>query len=1259
MKRRFLIRLLCLGILLVLLPSPEPACDEWWEEPTLEIFSQKGMFIPIPPLTEGKVTSMTVPLSAVFDDGTGRKRDVTEEAVWTIDSTDWPGISFDGKGTFTVTTEAASEAPGEIEMVTYSVKAAYGNLTSELYNIRFYKEWSDAVKVEIRDPVKNIAIPKAGEDPNTVDYTAILCDQYGAAIPDSWIEWKLSPWDAGVELYDAEYGKASITVSSTATAGEYALTASYYDGINSLTAEISIEIGALPPHKLTFPANTLRLQYGKQPASLEAVHAPDCGCSGQGKIAYSSSDERIAAVDAATGRLTLKGAGTAVITAAIEGDSVRSAASASYTVTVAALDLSHADIAPIPDMTYTGSRITPIPKVTAWGQALTAGQDYIVTYANNFNVGTALVTVTAKAGGGCTGSKEAAFFIRKAIPAISGIFIKSTVFETTKLADISISGSATNGGWGVGGTFSITEGQTLVPWISVYYWTFTPAEPNNYETVQGTVSIEVHPRMVTELTVSGQLLRQDYVYGDLFDPAGLTLTAAYNDGGTETVTNQAVFNGGRPLAVGQTNVTVSYGGKKIAIPISAVQRRDIVFQPQWSPSEDFVFDGETKTITVTNLPEGVQAAYRSHTGAGAGAYTAEAVFSLAKGYSSDNYRLVIGQEEGTVSRHDWSIRKAAGCSFTFTVPVETGTAKTVDLSGYLPADCGTLTAELQWDDPKVLLAGPPVWDDTGKLTLSLKDSAGKDDTAAVTLRVGTQNYEDILFTITAAAVGPDLPVLSVSPLTRTYNGKAVSPEELTKSAVFQGETVAGTWSFTGESPVNAADSGVYWLLFTPADTKAYAAASISTVITITRAQSIGEPHYEPVSAPGKTLADAHLTAGSLSPSAGSLCWDLDEATPVMQGHAYGWTFTPEDPNYSIRTDSIILWPNGPEPDNPEPDNPEPDTPEPDNPGPDNPEPDNPEPDTPGPDNPEPDNPEPDNPEPDNPEPDNPEPDKPEPDNPEPDNPEPDNPEPDDPKPDNPHSGGGHHTGSGTHTVAVPVETNENVIEIIIPVDNRAPGIAALLLDENGNSRVLRKSVINADGVMVIPLSGSAVVEIRNNSKHFDDVSAGDWYHDAVDFVSARELIQGVAPACFAPDTPITRGMLAVVLHNLEDNPQSAVPTAFTDVAPDAWYAQGVSWAAENGLVSGFGDGRFAPEQSLSRQDLAVMFWNYAGRPAKPADLHSFRDAGAVSPYARAAMAWAVSSGIIHGRDFGLLDPLGTATRAEAAQMLWNFMTLNG
>ena len=176
---------------------------------------------------------------------------------------------------------------------------------------------------------------------------------------------------------------------------------------------------------------------------------------------------------------------------------------------------------------------------------------------------------------------------------------------------------------------------------------------------------------------------------------------------------------------------------------------------------------------------------------------------------------------------------------------------------------------------------------------------------------------------------------------------------------------------------------------------------------------------------------------------------------------------------------------------------------------------------------------------------------------------------------------------------------------------------------------------------------------------FTDVTSGDWFYDAVAYVYDKGMMEGTTDTTFAPTMNLTRSMIAQVLYNLEERPEAPGAAGFPDVAADAWYADAVNWAAARGIVKGYDTGAFGPEDSVTREQLAAILYRYA--QAKGYDttqggmaVREFSDSASISDWAQTAMSWAVNAQVLSGKGNGVLDPQGTATRAEVAQMLMNF-----
>ncbi|WP_207641633.1 S-layer homology domain-containing protein, partial [Syntrophomonas palmitatica] len=181
-----------------------------------------------------------------------------------------------------------------------------------------------------------------------------------------------------------------------------------------------------------------------------------------------------------------------------------------------------------------------------------------------------------------------------------------------------------------------------------------------------------------------------------------------------------------------------------------------------------------------------------------------------------------------------------------------------------------------------------------------------------------------------------------------------------------------------------------------------------------------------------------------------------------------------------------------------------------------------------------------------------------------------------------------------------------------------------------------------------------------NPVSFGDVPAAEWHHDAVNFIAARRIVTGTGNGKFSPDIGATRAMLVTVLHRLSGDSGSH-KNSFSDVLSGAWYESAAGWAAANSIVSGVGGGLFAPDKGITREQLAVMLYNYAKfkdynvSAGEDTNILSYSDALSISDYAYTAMQWACGAGIVKGDTKGRLNPQGAATRAEIAAMLERFI----
>lgn len=262
---------------------------------------------------------------------------------------------------------------------------------------------------------------------------------------------------------------------------------------------------------------------------------------------------------------------------------------------------------------------------------------------------------------------------------------------------------------------------------------------------------------------------------------------------------------------------------------------------------------------------------------------------------------------------------------------------------------------------------------------------------------------------------------------------------------------------------------------------------------------------------------------------------------------------------------------------------------------------------------------------------------------------------------NNYGGGGGGGGNGSY--------NPNPTPVPTPVPT-ASATPAPVAEPNDDTKV--PSYTDGDTTRLVPFSAFLDGEVKyirqdgveytiaDNAKAFSDVS-GHWAKDAINFVTARELFGGVGDNLFDPNAPMTRGMFVTVLGRLWGvNAADYTASPFTDVPQSEWYAPYVQWANENGIVRGIGEGEFAPNKQVTRQEMATMLQKFAdftqyalGNTTDTATV--FDDQAAIADWAVDAVQSIQMAGIINGKEGNVFDPLGTATRAEVASVLRRYI----
>ena len=171
---------------------------------------------------------------------------------------------------------------------------------------------------------------------------------------------------------------------------------------------------------------------------------------------------------------------------------------------------------------------------------------------------------------------------------------------------------------------------------------------------------------------------------------------------------------------------------------------------------------------------------------------------------------------------------------------------------------------------------------------------------------------------------------------------------------------------------------------------------------------------------------------------------------------------------------------------------------------------------------------------------------------------------------------------------------------------------------------------------------------------FVDLVPTSWYHEPIDYVLKRGIMDGMTDNMFGPEVTLTRAMVVTMLYAMDGKPSISNLSPFNDVVATDWFVNPVVWAADNGVVSGYDDGSFRPTNPVTREELATMLRSYAQYRNKDTsasvDLSAFIDQSTVSGWAAESVSWAVGHGIINGRSGNRIAPKGTATRAEAATM---------
>jgi len=188
-------------------------------------------------------------------------------------------------------------------------------------------------------------------------------------------------------------------------------------------------------------------------------------------------------------------------------------------------------------------------------------------------------------------------------------------------------------------------------------------------------------------------------------------------------------------------------------------------------------------------------------------------------------------------------------------------------------------------------------------------------------------------------------------------------------------------------------------------------------------------------------------------------------------------------------------------------------------------------------------------------------------------------------------------------------------------------------------------------VLALSLAVPAFANLEDTG--FSDVDANAWYAEAVMYCREQNLMAGTGNNQFAPESNLTRAQLATVLYQIEGTPAVTGTDAFTDTSDGAWYGDAVLWASQQGLISGYGGGLFGPNDPVTREQMATIFWCYAGSPTV-GEASNYTDNASIAAYAVSAVNWASANNIVRPVSSGTFAPKSNATRAQVADALMNY-----
>ena len=443
------------------------------------------------------------------------------------------------------------------------------------------------------------------------------------------------------------------------------------------------------------------------------------------------------------------------------------------------------------------------------------------------------------------------------------------------------------------------------------YWKFTPdtAETNYVTTPKtGKVTFNISTLPAQEVTFANATVTKTFGDGKFTETAtnstsgGGTITYSGNNNAVATVNSST----GEVTIVGVGTVTITATAAATATHSAGQASYTLTVEPKAitptvTVSGTYKFKGNpitpTYTVEITTgetLPsDQYDVEITNNTNAGNGNIKIKA--KTGGNYSFDvNQTFAIAKADALTSLPDITVTQK------YTVTTEQ--SKDIGRAG-MPENAGTLTYNLGTTSKTGSASvTPSMTGSTVKFTIT---GGANGEVITLPVTITSDNYKDSIVNVKVTLTDKDIPTVAANDITVTYDGNAIPDSKITGTATFGGTSVPGTWAWkTGMAVTNVADTGTKTVTFNPTDSAAYESVDTNITVTINKATPTGEPTYTAITTSGKKLSDAALDIGSITPTGGTIKWDLGNTTEVTANTAYNWTYTLADANYDKLTGTI-------------------------------------------------------------------------------------------------------------------------------------------------------------------------------------------------------------------------------------------------------------------------------------------------------------------------------------------------------------------